>query len=277
MQVSQTCRNFIAYANSRNWDASIPYLNGLNMYEMLRALKALDRADITALRAALNRLPLTINAPRIEYAMSVVETSRLPATAPGDLGATGQVNDARNFIARPRSILRESIPKARVALHNAGVSSSSNTTMQARFGAPRSSYNQTCQAIENATLRRRMTTASVGPFRVTGLNSAVASLTAIMTEISTHQRLVYRVLRTAGMLCARFVRGSTTSISNHSWGTAIDLTIDGELDARGDNNVQFGLELIAPFFNTAGWYWGIDFRVEDSQHFEAGSTLVGSW
>jgi hypothetical protein len=98
-----------------------------------------------------------------------------------------------------------------------------------------------------------------------------------MTQIGTHQRLVYRVLGTAGMLCARYVRGSSTSISNHSWGTAIDLTIDGELDARGDNNVQFGLELIAAMFNAAGWYWGIDFRTEDSQHFEAGLALAGNW
>ncbi len=98
-----------------------------------------------------------------------------------------------------------------------------------------------------------------------------------MTEIAAQQRLVYRVLGTAGMLCARNVRGSTTSISNHSWGTAIDLTVDGELDARGDNNVQFGLELIAPMFNAAGWFWGVDFRTEDAQHFEAGATLVAGW
>jgi D-alanyl-D-alanine dipeptidase len=72
-----------------------------------------------------------------------------------------------------------------------------------------------------------MLTRSVGPFQVIGLDSAITSLTTIMTTISFDQRLVYRVLRTAGMHCARYVRGSTTNISNHSWGTAIDLTIDG--------------------------------------------------
>jgi D-alanyl-D-alanine dipeptidase len=53
------------------------------------------------------------------------------------------------------------------------------------------------------------------------------------------------------MLCARFVRGSTTTISNHSWGTAIDLTLDGVLDRRGDGRVQVGLTRIAPIFKSA--------------------------
>lgn len=277
MQVSATCRNFIQNATSRNWSASVPLLNGLNMYEMLRALKALDATDIAAFRAALTPLRGTVNADRIDYALTVVETSRLPAAAPGDLAATGQVQDAQRFVASPRSILREPIQRAQVLARNAGLRSSSNAIMTGRFGAPRNSYNQTCQPIENASLRRRMTTASVGPFRATGLDSAVTSLTGVMTQIAAQQRLVHRVLGTAGMLCARNVRGSITSISNHSWGTAIDLTIGGELDARGDNNVQFGLELIAPMFNAAGWFWGVDFTTEDAQHFEAGAALIGGW
>jgi hypothetical protein len=149
--------------------------------------------------------------------------------------------------------------------------------MQARFGAPRATYNQNCQAVTNATLSRRIVTRSVGPFRVTGLDSAVTSLTTIMTSIANDQRLVYRVLGTAGMLCARNVRGSTTSISNHSWGTAIDLTIDGHLDPRGDNTIQFGLHLISTNFNNNGWFWGAGFGTEDAHHFEPGSALVQTW
>ena len=79
------------------------------------------------------------------------------------------------------------------------------------------------------------------------------------------------------MLCARYVRGSTRNISNHSWGTAIDLTIAGILDPRGDNQIQFGLHLISGAFNSNGWYWGAGFTTEDAQHFEAGSALVQSW
>lgn len=93
----------------------------------------------------------------------------------------------------------------------------------------------------------------------------------------TVPRLVYRILGTAGMHCARNVRGSTTNVSNHSWGTAIDLTLDRQLDARGNDTVQLGLYLIAPVFNNNGWYWGAGFRTEDGHHFEASSTLIQRW
>ncbi|HVZ37470.1 MAG TPA: M15 family metallopeptidase, partial [Polyangiaceae bacterium] len=277
VEVSVVCRSFIDCANRRDWRNAVFNLNGLDMYEMLRALKALDAADITNLRTALTGLGGAVNGPRIEYALSVVVNRAVPASAPSDVAATGQVTDARTFVARPRSILVEPIPKARISGYNVGLSSASNATMQAQFGAPRTSYSQRCQPVTNSALASRIVTQSVGPFRVTGLDSAVSSLATIMTAIAFAQRLVYRVLGTAGMHCARYVRGSTSNISNHSWGTAIDLTIDGSLDPRGDGQVQFGLHLIAGIFNANGWFWGAGFTTEDGQHFEAGSALVQTW
>jgi len=70
------------------------------------------------------------------------------------------------------------------------------------------------------------------------------------------------------MLCCRYVRGSKKVISNHSWGTAIDLTIAGRLDPPGDGFTQVGLLKLYRFFREAGWYWGAGFRREDSMHFE---------
>ncbi|MDQ2668037.1 MAG: M15 family metallopeptidase [Gemmatimonadota bacterium] len=277
MEVSAVCRAFIDGANRRDWHTAVLNLNGLNMYEMLRSLKALDATDITQLQAALTALGGAVDGPRILYALTVVTTKTIPATAPGDLEATGQVRDAHAFVTRPTSILIESIPKARLTGYNTGLTSASNATMTTRLGAPRATYSQDCEAVTNKTLARRIVTRNVGPFSATGLDSAIASLTAIMTSIQTDQRLVYRVLGTAGMHCARNVRGSTTSISNHSWGTAIDLTVDRVLDARGDSKVQFGLHLISTIFNAAGWYWGVGFPTEDAQHFEGGSALVGGW
>jgi D-alanyl-D-alanine dipeptidase len=52
-----------------------------------------------------------------------------------------------------------------------------------------------------------------------------------MADIAKEQPAVYAGLGSAGMLCCRLVRGSTTAISNHSWGTAIDLTLNGVLDS----------------------------------------------
>jgi len=75
-------------------------------------------------------------------------------------------------------------------------------------------------------------------------------------------------------LCCRYVRGSTSSISNHSWGTAIDLTLNNVLDKRGDGMVQYGLTVIAPIFNEHRWYWGAAFKTEDAMHFEVGRALL---
>ena len=124
MEVSTVCRNFIDGANRRDWRTAVLNLNGLNMYEMLRSLKALDTADIASLRAALTARGRRERAADRD-ALSVVVTNTVPATAPGDLDATGQVVDARNFRSRPSSILVELIPKARLAGYNATVTSSS--------------------------------------------------------------------------------------------------------------------------------------------------------
>jgi hypothetical protein len=98
-----------------------------------------------------------------------------------------------------------------------------------------------------------------------------------MIDIKAEQPDVHAALGTAGMLCCRLVRGSTSSVSNHSWGTAVDLKIGGVLDPRGDNKVQFGLTLIAPIFNRHKWYWGAGFPTEDGMHFEISQQLLKKW
>ncbi len=160
---------------------------------------------------------------------------------------------------------------------NAGVSSAKQTTMLTLLGNPRSDYTTECQDIENPALRRLVAFEDVGPFRVRGLKPAVDSLRTILEEAAMEAAPVHAALGSAGMLCARLVRGSTTSISNHSWGTAIDVTVAGVLDRRGDGQVQIGLTLLAPIFNRHGWFWGAGFRTEDAMHFEAGDGLIRRW
>ena len=152
---------------------------------------------------------------------------------------------------------------------NKGLNSAKQITMISLLGNPRGgSYDQTCRAITDARLKKLVVTKDVGPFRVTGLSPAVDSLEAVLKDVKAEQREVFDGLGTAGMLCARFVRGSTTSISNHSWGTAIDLNLNGQLDSPGNGKTQRGLALIAPIFNRHGWYWGAAFPKEDAMHFE---------
>lgn len=160
---------------------------------------------------------------------------------------------------------------------NGGLRPVNNDFMLGTLGEPRSDYSADCQPMTNEVLRRNLVTASVGPFRVTGLAPAVASLQAVLADVATEQPEVHAALGTAGMLCCRWVRGSDSSISNHSWGTAVDLKINGVLDRRGDGRVQVGLTLIAPIFNRHGWYWGATFPTEDGMHFEGSRDLVRTW
>ncbi|HXI26163.1 MAG TPA: peptidoglycan-binding protein [Pyrinomonadaceae bacterium] len=151
---------------------------------------------------------------------------------------------------------------------NPGLSVAHQLTMKTLLGLPRENFGQDCRSITNPTLKALVTTANVGPFVVTGLAPAVESLKEVMDDIRQAEPEIFAALGSSGMLCARFVRGSTVSISNHSWGTAIDLNLNGVLDARGDGVVQVGMSRIAPIFNQNGWAWGAGFPKEDGMHFE---------
>ncbi|MDR3664755.1 MAG: M15 family metallopeptidase [Mycobacterium sp.] len=76
----------------------------------------------------------------------------------------------------------------------------------------------------------------------------------------------------------RFVRGSTTNFSNHSWGTAIDITIGGVLTPRGSQTVQQGLVDLAPFMAAERFFWGAGFSTTpDGMHYEASAELIADW
>lgn len=169
------------------------------------------------------------------------------------------------------------LPRPDRSTINPGLVAVSNQYMRDKLGNPRESYSQDCQPITNAKLKHNVVSQSVGPFSVTGLRPAVLSLKAVMAQIAIDHKEVYGALGTAGMLCCRYQRGSKSAISNHAWGTAVDLTLNRLLDVRNDNKVQYGLALIAPIFNQHGWYWGAAFRTEDSMHFEASKTLIDAW
>jgi len=160
---------------------------------------------------------------------------------------------------------------------NQGLSPARQTTMLALLGSPRDTLSDECQQPTNRTLIDLLARGDLGIFRVFGLKHAVADLEQIFQAIKQEQREVFDSLGYSGMLCTRLVRGSTSSISNHAWGTAIDLNLDGRLDVVGDNQVQRGLALIAPIFNRHGWYWGAGFGREDAMHFEVSDERMRQW
>jgi len=162
---------------------------------------------------------------------------------------------------------------------NQGLSSAKESAMRSLLGVP-GNLTKDCSPVTNSKLKALLVTKDVGPFKVTGLKPAVGVLERIFSKVQANEPDLYSQLGTAGMLCCRAVRGSTTKFSNHSWGTAIDIKISGVLDSVGDGEAQFGLLKLARYFNDEKFFWGAGFSSlirEDSMHFEVSNELLQDW
>ena len=160
---------------------------------------------------------------------------------------------------------------------NIGVDHLSPSRLLATFGPPREELGEACEPVTNETLQANLATEDVGPVRATLLRPALDSLRSVFETVREYEPVLYEKITSAGSLCARSIRGQSSAVSNHAFGAAIDLNIDGYLDTLGDGKTQFGLILLAEFFNEAGWYWGASFQREDSMHFEVGQSLFEEW
>lgn len=168
---------------------------------------------------------------------------------------------------------------------NKRLSSAKNSTMLQVLGMPRDNVGSKCRPVTNQPMKSLVTTKDVGPFRVTGLRPTVDSLKRVLAEVRKAHPEVYESLGSSGMLCARTIAGSS-KLSNHSWGCAVDINIQGALDGinvgggtgRLDGKTLAGLAAMAPFFNEAGWYWGVGFSTfEDGMHFEVADETIRDW
>jgi hypothetical protein len=160
---------------------------------------------------------------------------------------------------------------------NQGVVRPTPAVLRELLGEPRETYSQDCQPVTGPRLLEVLDTRQIGSFRLTMIRPALDSLEQVIGRLRTEEPDIYNALGTAGALCARFVRGSGRSVSSHAWGAAVDLTLTGQLDRMGDASTQFGLVVLAEFFNDAGWYWGAGYGREDSMHFEVGEALLRQW
>jgi peptidoglycan hydrolase-like protein with peptidoglycan-binding domain len=162
---------------------------------------------------------------------------------------------------------------------NEGLQNARNSLLYTLLGNPHSTYSMECshEGPMGELGQRMVWDEDVGPFTVSGFDLAVDSLREVLAEARTIYPELVDALSSAGMLCCRYVRGSETAISTHSWGIAIDLKVDGELDKPYDQKVQYGLSLLAPIFNKHGWYWGAAFPNEDAMHFELSQEKMLEW
>ena len=178
----------------------------------------------------------------------------------------------------------ELVPKPAPSTVNVGLSSPKLPTLRSILGEPRADYTGTCQSI-TGPFKNRIVTKSVGAFRCTGVDLAVAELAKILAAVKAEVPDLHAILGTAGMACARKVKirqkDGTIKLgknpSNHSWGLAIDITLKGALDRQGDDKCFRGLLILSRYFNAAGWYWGVSFPTEDAMHFEVAESTLKRW
>lgn len=224
------------------------------------------RADLQDAKAEIERL----SEDMALRASQPVVTPNVVVPTPDVNGSTGG-GEGPGIEAPTEKML---LAKARF---NKGVTQPGNRVMLEVMGHPRKSYGVDCQGVTNPKIKALMETRSIGPIRVTMVKPALDSLERIYARLQKDEPDLAAKLGTAGALCVRLIRGSRRSVSNHSWGTAIDVKIEGQLDPFADGSTQFGLLLLAELFNEEGWFWGATYNREDSMHFEVGVETLRKW
>src|SRR5690242_10255628 len=151
---------------------------------------------------------------------------------------------------------------------NVGLTSPAESTMVSLLGRPIDVTETKCDNNKISTLVRKLRiTANVGPFKVTGIKPAVSSLQAIFKEAQDKEPELWGSLTSAGMLCCRLRKPTSgrksTQLSNHSWGTALDVAVDGEADGGRDRKVQLAIAILIPIFNKFGWFSGAGFTTAE--------------
>jgi D-alanyl-D-alanine carboxypeptidase len=119
---------------------------------------------------------------------------------------------------------------------------------------------------------------------VTAIRPSIESLKKILAKAFQQEKDnghdLDSVLSTDGMLVVRLRRPtsgiSSTKISNHAWGTAIDMKIIGHSSpGNTGHSIPRFIAVLLPFFNEEGWFSGIAFH--DSMHFEVAEGTIRQW
>jgi hypothetical protein len=234
------------------------------------------KAEITRQAGEIRQLRSDLSRLRDEMSLMATRGSAAPPVAAEPPSALQEGFDSHEGPAAETEAMTEIMRLARTRF-NKGITQPGNRVMLEVLGNPRESYSQACQAVTNPKLKALLDTRQIGNFRVTMIRPALDSLERIMARLKETDPDIYEQVGTAGALCARNIRGSSTSISNHSWGTAIDLKLEGKLDSFADGGTQFGLLILAEYFNDEGWFWGATYSREDSMHFEVGVETLRRW
>jgi hypothetical protein len=171
--------------------------------------------------------------------------------------------------------LADEIPIPAANTFNEGLHSAPEATMLSLLGVP-GNKTRDCSSPTGQFARRIKFNVDVGPFRVSGLDIAVAALKAAFDEAKASMPEVVAAVKTEGMLCVRHKRNNRNSFSNHSWGAAIDLFFGRDVVPQGVRKTHRGVLKLVPIFNRHGWFWGAGFSGNsvDSMHFELAEETI---
>lgn len=173
------------------------------------------------------------------------------------------------------SSLSDRVPIPPLDQINFRLSACREQTMLQKFGKP-GNLTSECSDLTGSIKQRVRSNFDVGPFKVTGLDFAVESLSQIFADVQNKDRTLFEHVKTDGMLCVRARRHNPAHFSNHSWGTAIDIFFGNSFVDQGVHLTHRGNLALAPFFNQHGWYWGAGFSGDsvDSMHFELAEETI---
>jgi len=152
------------------------------------------------------------------------------------------------------------------------------------LGNPVGRLTTDCQDVRAAStvVQALIETRNFGNFNATGIKPALDSLSRILDKAKEKDPDLFNAIGTAGMLCVRLRRptsGAPSNLpSNHSWGIAIDITINRVADITPDGFLQRGIAELIPLFNAERWFSGAGFKgAEDDTHFEVADETIEEW
>ena len=232
------------------------------------------------------RIEIEVLRQQVEDLQSRMETlenevARLPAgNSGGNFRSDADAEDALLRGTGPNDIIDAYAQVVLIANRtevNRGLEVAGSDYLEATLGRPRDVLSDTCEPMTNENLRSKLVLTEVGPIRVNMLQPAVDSLRRVFANVERADPDLYARINTSGSLCVRRIRGTTNRLSTHSYGLAVDLNIDGQLDNFTDGKTQLGLTILADFFHAEGWVWGAGFQRDDSMHFEISRRQLDEW
>lgn len=183
----------------------------------------------------------------------------------------------------------EAVPLSPYLPINKGLKSATQETMISLLGSPMMPLTTADQPSKASPVVKKLalTTKVSAHVAVTAIKPAIDSLTIVLKNAFANElkpengsHNLESVLSTDGMLVVRLRRPTSgipsNKISNHAWGTAIDMKIIGHSSPAntGDHIPRF-ISVLIPFFNQQGWYSGISFH--DTMHFEVSEGTAETW